>query len=580
MSCDNNSLNARDFEGSEQGIEEHDLLDLTKELTDAGKYSYVGLCAVSLHALFDTDWDQLFCQKCLKCILKHMELPDTVEPIMQLLLSGEMVNTVESFTDILKTEEALDGNLTYLLQDLIAVAVQEGEYDARWRVLIRYIATIIGAQFEEVELYEITVIHCLTRDHRILSEAEKKAMKSRARLVKAKRYAMIGLATIGGGALIGVTGGLAAPLIGSGLASMVGGSALFTALGYGAGAAVLGTFFGAAGAGLAGYKMNKRVGEIEEFAFGQLCPYTENGRDGLTMVTTPQLDISIALSGWIKDESEDNFTRPWKTLCSSREQYYLRYESAYLLELGRAMEYMMTIALSMATQEALKFTILSGLVNAVAWPAGLLGLASVIDNPWGVCCRRSAQVGKHLAEVLINREHGRRPVTLIGYSLGARAIFYCLREMSERENCTGVIQDAYLIGAPCTGNPVKWDKICKVVAGTITNAYCKTDWLLRFLYRTLSMPRGGVAGLQPIDINNKRLKNVDLSHIVSGHGDYPEKMQEILKELGVRVVEHHQDRDELAVTRSHEHLAVPTDSKTTPMNKSQSDTLLVKNDKK
>lgn len=53
---------------------------------------------------------------------------------------------------------------------------------------------------------------------------------------------------------------------------------------------------------LAGYKMNKRVGEIEEFAFGQLCPYTENGRDGLTMVTTPQLDISIALSGWIKDE--------------------------------------------------------------------------------------------------------------------------------------------------------------------------------------------------------------------------------------------------------------------------------------
>lgn len=45
---------------------------------------------------------------------------------MQLLLSGEMVNTVESFTDILKTEEALDGNLTYLLQDLIAVAVQEG----------------------------------------------------------------------------------------------------------------------------------------------------------------------------------------------------------------------------------------------------------------------------------------------------------------------------------------------------------------------------------------------------------------------------------------------------------------------
>jgi len=44
----------------------------------------------------------------------------------------------------------------------------------------------------------------------------------------------------------------------------------------------------------------------------------------------------------------------------SREQYYLRYESAYLLELGRAMEYILSFAVSMAAQEALKYTILSG----------------------------------------------------------------------------------------------------------------------------------------------------------------------------------------------------------------------------
>lgn len=52
-------------------------------------------------------------------------------------------------------------------------------------------------------------------------------------------------------------------------------------------------------------------------------------------------------------------------------------------------------------------------------------------------------------------------------------------------------------------------------------------------------------------------------------------MQEILKELGVRVVEHHQDRDELAVTRSHEHLAVPTDSKTTVSDLSANFTVVV-----
>ena len=71
--------------------------------------------------------------------------------------------------------------------------------------------------------------------------------------------------------------------------------------------------------------------------------------------------------------------------------------------------------------------LLTGLIAAVAWPAGLLGLASVIDNPWGVCCRRSAQVGKQLAEVLLSRVQGQRPVTLVGYSVGARVIYYCLR---------------------------------------------------------------------------------------------------------------------------------------------------------
>jgi len=97
------------------------------------------------------------------------------------------------------------------------------------------------------------------------------------------------------------------------------------------------------------------------------------------------------------------------------------------LEFGKAMEYFFSFAVSVAVQESLKYTVLSGLMAAIAWPAGILGLASVIDNPWGVCCRRSAQVGKQLAETLLTHSHGNRPVTLIGYSLGARVIYYCLR---------------------------------------------------------------------------------------------------------------------------------------------------------
>ena len=41
---------------------------------------------------------------------------------------------------------------------------------------------------------------------------------------------------------------------------------------------------------------------------------------------------------------------------------------------------------------------------AIAWPSALLGLASVIDNPWHVCTRRAENAGKQLADVLLSRQ--------------------------------------------------------------------------------------------------------------------------------------------------------------------------------
>lgn len=57
--------------------------------------------------------------------------------------------------------------------------------------------------------------------------------------------------------------------------------------------------------------------------------------------------------------SQDNYIRPWVCVRASQEQYFLRYESRYLLAFGRAIEYMLGMAISMATQEVLKYTALS-----------------------------------------------------------------------------------------------------------------------------------------------------------------------------------------------------------------------------
>lgn len=125
--------------------------------------------------------------------------------------------------------------------------------------------------------------------------------------------------------------------------------------------------------------MIKRVGEIEEFAFGYLTPPDPDdaeeaddagggvpsdqntiSRETTAQIITQQLHITIAISGWLSDDRHDNFTRPWKSLFSSREQYYLRYESAYLLELGKAMNLILSFAVTVAAQEALKYTVLAG----------------------------------------------------------------------------------------------------------------------------------------------------------------------------------------------------------------------------
>ena len=55
-----------------------------------------------------------------------------------------------------------------------------------------------------------------------------------------------------------------------------------------------------------------------------------------------------------------DFCYHWRGLADSKEQYALRYESKYLKEMGSSMDYLFRIAVTSATSEALKYTVLSG----------------------------------------------------------------------------------------------------------------------------------------------------------------------------------------------------------------------------
>ncbi|XP_070207687.1 transmembrane and coiled-coil domain-containing protein 4-like [Littorina saxatilis] len=497
-------------------------------MTDAGQFSFAALCALCLRKLFDDDWNREFNKETLKVILNGLQQPKQVQEAIQAMYEGQGQDDMAPFVDHLLEEDPLKDDASPVIQELIGFAIAQGSYDARLRVMIKHIAKQLNVGVEKMEEIECELAETLIAHKYQMSEEEKAEQVKKAKRSKYKRFALIGLATVTGGTLIGLTGGLAAPLVAAGAGAIIGGAGA-AALGSVAGVAIIGSLFGVAGAGLTGYKMKKRMGAIEEFEFEPLI-----SEDPLKLrMVREQLHITIAITGWINTKMQD-FKKPWRCLTESQEQYALRWESRYLTTLGQALDYIFNTAVSMATSEMLKYTVLSSIMAAIAWPATLLSVSNVIDNPWSVGLQRAVATGRQLAEVLLAREQGNRPVTLIGYSLGGRVIFYCLEEMAKRKGCEGIVENVVILGAPVPGDPKSWSSFRRVVSGRIVNGYCSGDWLLKFLYRTSSIQLN-IAGLRPVALDNHRMTNIDLSEVVTGHMDYMKKLETILPTLGIRV---------------------------------------------
>ena len=163
----------------------------------------------------------------------------------------------------------------------------------------------------------------------------------------------------------------------------------------------------------------------------------------------------------------------------------------------------------------------------------LTKLAYLIDNPWSNALDRAKTAGAILADVLNNRNLGVRPVSLIGFSLGARVIFYALVELA-RMKAYGVVQDVVLLGATVTASLKQWKEVRGVVSGRFVNGYSSSDWILGYLFRATTGGLSTVAGLRPVE-NIPDLENVDLTEVVHGHMAYRSSMPLILKHLGFRV---------------------------------------------
>ncbi|KAF2965040.1 hypothetical protein GQX73_g8545 [Xylaria multiplex] len=430
-----------------------------------------------------------------------------------------------------------------VLSAILLLMLSGGTYSAYSRTLICYLASALEIAPSTLNAEETAIATTMVSTaQKASAEAMSADMEAQKRRDegRAGRLWKVGLASVAGAAIVGVTGGLAAPVVAAavgGLMSSVGLGGLAGFLGiFWMNGALVGTLFGAFGAKMTGEIVDRYAKEVEDFKFlplngewgSQWKQQTSTGGDEAGNAEARRLRVTIGVNGWL--ENEEDVTKPWRVLGPESEVFALRYEMSSLMALGAQLRALVgSAAWNLVRAEILRRTVLVTLQSAL-WPIFLLNSASNIDNPFSFARNRSEKAGRILADALINKVQGERPVTLIGYSLGARVIYVCLRTLAEQK-AFGLVDTVVLIGAPVPSNAAHWGMMRSVVAGKLYNVHSENDYILGFLYRSTSLQLG-IAGLQNVGAEIEGVEDLDLSEEVHGHLRYPGLIAQILHRCG------------------------------------------------
>lgn len=426
-----------------------------------------------------------------------------------------------------KDQDFIDIDVKWtVLCDLFLVLVSDSVYDSRSRTLLERVAHELGISALDIAQFERKVTDSLELEEGNVQEwDESELLENRRKMALKKKYMYMGLATLGGGLVIGLSAGLLAPVIGAGLAAgftTVGVAGTGTFLAGAGGAAVVTSTGAAVGATIGNRGMSKRMGHVKTFEFRPL----HNHR---------RVNAIVTVSGWMLGK-EDDVRLPFSTIDPVMgDLFSLLWEPEMLQSMGQTINILATEVLTQSIQQVLGSTILVALMAAIQLPVVLTKLSYLLDNPWNVSLDRAWSAGLILADTLINRNLGVRPVTLVGYSLGARVIYSCLVELARR-GAYGLVQDVFIFGDPVVIKRDQFVVARGVVSGRFVNGYSTKDWILGYLFRATSGGLGRVAGLGPIEFSGCNVENFDTTDLVDGHMGYRKAMPKLLASVGWEVI--------------------------------------------
>ncbi|KAF2013206.1 DUF726-domain-containing protein [Aaosphaeria arxii CBS 175.79] len=408
-----------------------------------------------------------------------------------------------------------------VLCDLFLVLIADSVYDARSRTLLEQVGKYLSVDWLEICRFEKRVTDALEMQEEAAKENwnEDEHIEARRKRARNKRIALMGLATVGGSLVIGLSAGILAPVIGTGLALGfgtigIGGTGTFLA---GAGGAAIITTTGVLSGGtIAVRAADRRTGAVQTFEYR---PLHNNKR----------VNLIVTLAGWMNGKVDD-VRLPYSTVDPIMGDIYsVLWEPEMLRSMGDTINILATEALTQGLQQVLGSTILIALMSAIQLPVALTKLSYLIDNPWTVSQTRADMAGLILADSLIERNLGTRPVTLVGFSLGSRVIYSCLKELAKR-GAFGIVENVYMFGTPVVAKKDDYIRARALVPGRFVNGYAKNDWILGYLFRATGGGISRVAGLASVDVPG--IENVDVTEHVPGHMAYRAAMPKLLREVG------------------------------------------------
>ncbi|KAI1136668.1 DUF726-domain-containing protein [Hypoxylon sp. FL0543] len=416
-----------------------------------------------------------------------------------------------------------------IMHCMLLILLGLDQYSLFSRLLLVKLASSLNVPMWVLLQDEVRVSQALSKI--IMGIPAEEIVQKRAEEAKTSRRWRPGMAT---GAAGGTPATLAAPLVEAGIGTVFGGlgipqAAAASLLGpMNDSTIVVGTLFGLYGARQGSKTIEAHGKDLQDFGMIPL-----HGTSS-TEITDPKdapaedrrMRVTVAVTGLLT--AHDDYLQSWQVIGQQTEAYAMRWEVEALNKVGTALE---SVVNGAAWYEAKKeMTSETGKeLKRAYWPTDLVKINKAIENHWTVAMVRAEKAGGALADIIVNRLMGERPVTLIGYSLGARVIYACLMALSEKR-AFGLVENVVIMGTPCPTEVRVWAAMRSVVGGRLVNVYSKDDYLLGFLHRTSAWVYG-VAGLQKVQ-GVPNVENFDISEVMTNHFRYRNLVGSVLKKIG------------------------------------------------